>query len=368
MSWYIKTLLFSPMTFAFYFSLVFVAIYGCGLKEGESYRTKVQFSGQDSEMREEEARVGASQDLEVESFEEEIPVESDHSFEKPENELEQDELAMDDTQDIQTPDLVTQDQNIPEAEVSENSLPSNNVETIETPVQPKTCSQVAFILCSYVKSLLSERAGHGRKTGGGLNGEVYTVTTLNDSGVGSLRQALESTKPLWIKFSKSGTIKLKKAIRMKSKKTLDGRGAKVTVTNHGIDIIGISDVIVNDLKFVDGKDDGITVKESKKVWIHHNDISNFEDGLVDVTRESSSVTISWNKLHRHNKGMIIGLQKKHSNEKSMFVTVHHNIFEKVIQRSPRVAQAQVHFYNNYVKDWKNYAISSSEGGEVSTLR
>src|ERR1043166_7663453 len=67
--------------------------------------------------------------------------------------------------------------------------------------------------------------GFGRFASGGRGGDVYEVTTADDSGAGSLRNGLQSAHgPRTIVFRTSGTIQLKsKLLLNKSDITIAGQ-------------------------------------------------------------------------------------------------------------------------------------------------
>jgi hypothetical protein len=56
--------------------------------------------------------------------------------------------------------------------------------------------------------------GFGANAVGGRGGRVLEVTTLNDSGDGSLRSCMEAAGPRVCVFRVSGTITLKSAIKV----------------------------------------------------------------------------------------------------------------------------------------------------------
>ncbi|MEU9229726.1 pectate lyase [Streptomyces massasporeus] len=71
------------------------------------------------------------------------------------------------------------------------------------------------------------------------------------------------------------------------------------------------------------------------------------DGLLDITGGSDLVTVSWSRFAGHDKAMLIGNSDTATSDRSRLrVTLHHNAFESVVQRAPRVRFGQVHVYNN----------------------
>jgi len=79
------------------------------------------------------------------------------------------------------------------------------------------------------------------------------VTTLADSGPGSLREALSAQGPRIILFAVEGTIELQSRLRCTSGQvTIDGGSAPgkgITLLNHGIQFRGdCDDIIVRNLR------------------------------------------------------------------------------------------------------------------------
>ncbi|MCD7437883.1 pectate lyase [Streptomyces lincolnensis] len=71
------------------------------------------------------------------------------------------------------------------------------------------------------------------------------------------------------------------------------------------------------------------------------------DGLLDITNGSDLVTVSWSRFTGHDKAMLIGNGDTATGDRGRLrVTLHHNEFESVVQRAPRVRFGQVHLYNN----------------------
>ncbi|MFI9546615.1 polysaccharide lyase family 1 protein [Streptomyces sp. NPDC052016] len=71
------------------------------------------------------------------------------------------------------------------------------------------------------------------------------------------------------------------------------------------------------------------------------------DGLLDITNGSDLVTVSWSRFADHDKAILIGNGDTATGDRGRLrVTLHHNTFESVVQRAPRVRFGQVHLYNN----------------------
>jgi pectate lyase len=111
--------------------------------------------------------------------------------------------------------------------------------------------------------------------------------------------------------------------------------------------------------------DAVSLRETEQVWIDHNQFreratpgsrlptvfgATYQpyDGLVDITNASDRVTVSWNRFLNHDKAMLIGASDDAPGDVGRLrVTLHHNHFENIGQRAPRVRYGQVHVYNNY---------------------
>ncbi|WP_309081705.1 polysaccharide lyase family 1 protein [Zhihengliuella sp.] len=171
-----------------------------------------------------------------------------------------------------------------------------------------------------------------------------------------------------------------------SNTTLVGADPDSGITGAALRINGEHNVIVRNLTISDSKDcfpawdptDGDTgswnseydllqvINGSTNVWIDHStftDAPNFDDelpeyfgrpfqmhdGAVDVTNGSNYVTMSYNRFEDHDKLMLIGSTDSptRGDPGKLKVTLHHNVFEDIGQRAPRVRYGQVDVYNNH---------------------
>lgn len=113
--------------------------------------------------------------------------------------------------------------------------------------------------------------------------------------------------------------------------------------------------------------DLISVRRSTNVWIDHNTFTDGDnpdsaqpiyfgrpfqvhDGALDITHTADLVTVTWNIFTNHDKTMLIGSSDTVGPDVGKLrVTLHHNVFDGLGQRVPRVRFGQVDVYNNYYK-------------------
>jgi pectate lyase len=113
--------------------------------------------------------------------------------------------------------------------------------------------------------------------------------------------------------------------------------------------------------------DAISLRDTERAWIDHNEFRDVltedstlpmyfgvkyqvHDGLLDITNASDRVTVSWNRFVDHDKTMLIGSSDSAPADVGRLrITLHHNLFENIGQRAPRVRYGQLHIYNNYYK-------------------
>lgn len=202
-------------------------------------------------------------------------------------------------------------------------------------------------------------AGENGGTTGGEGGDVVTVSDAD-----GLLSALSNSGPQVVQID--GSIELSGMNDVPADTTVIGLdGAQIT--GGGLDVDGVSNVIIRNIAFSGWDDDAVNVQEgSTNVWIDHNSFTNGYDGAVDVKRESDFVTISWNHFFDHDKTSLVGHSDDHTEDIGhLRVTYHHNYFDGTDTRHPRVRFGNpVHVYNNYYRDNDEYGVASTMGGGV----
>ncbi|MEV4313614.1 right-handed parallel beta-helix repeat-containing protein [Actinocrispum sp. NPDC049592] len=198
--------------------------------------------------------------------------------------------------------------------------------------------------------------GFGAGTTGGGSATPVTVTTAS-----ALITAMKAGPAAVIRVS--GMITVSGMQKVASNKTLVGVGSGSGISGGGLNLSGVTNVIIQNLNFKDSSDDAINVQEgSTKVWIDHNTLSHAHDGLIDIKRASDFITVSWNKFLNHDKTMLLGHSDDNGSQDRghLRVSYHHNWFDATTQRHPRVRFGNpVHVYNNYYAGVTSYGVAST---------
>ncbi len=168
---------------------------------------------------------------------------------------------------------------------------------------------------------------------------------------------------------------------IKSNKTIIGVGASAEITGTTLSISDGSNIIIRNLTIHhSGKGkDVISISGGRNIWIDHCDIYNaigdlngdgkvdtegdieggdvdWYDGLIDITKSSADITISWNKIHDSFKAMLVG--SSDSDDSDRKITYHHNYFYKLWERVPSYRGGTGHVFNNYFSDIEHSAVNS----------
>ncbi|WP_062205001.1 type I secretion C-terminal target domain-containing protein [Aureimonas sp. AU12] len=241
--------------------------------------------------------------------------------------------------------------------------------------------------------------GFGASTVGGRGGQVVTVTNLDDSGVGSLRWALQDVAgPRTVVFAVNGVIQLKDQIVIREPNvTIAGQ----TAPGDGITLEGArlhirtSEVIVRGMKFrpgdgVEGEDvgnrDGLfigtTDYEIKNVIVDHNSISWGLDENLTISGHVTNTTLSNNivaeglshSVHpdgEHSKGILISNWGSLDPAFDSRLTIVKNLLAHNFARNPEIKAGQsIEVINNYMYDYGlshlAFSIGAGNNGTLAT--
>lgn len=226
--------------------------------------------------------------------------------------------------------------------------------------------------------------GGGRYSFGGRGGKVYVVTSLADSGPGTLREACEAGGPRIIVFNVAGEIHLSRPIHVKAPyisiygQTAPGDGVVLTGQTMEVDT---HDVIIRYMRFRRGatdvafRDDACGGQGIGNIIYDHCSASWGLDEVMSMYRHvynriddshlqklpTVNITIQdcifaeGLDLYNHAFGASIG------GHNSLFVR---NLFANNISRNPSVAMdGDFNFVNNVIYNWWNRSV---DGGDENS--
>jgi pectate lyase len=226
--------------------------------------------------------------------------------------------------------------------------------------------------------------GFGCATPGGRGGQVLTVTNLDDSGPGSLREALEASGKRVVVFAVSGTIDVREQIVIDDPyltvagQTAPGGGITLKAADDnasGLVDVSTHDVVIRFMRFrtgaptsVEGDNlDGINIwrDDGHDVIIDHNSFSWAVDENASIWDNAHDITFSWNIIAQglresthsdgeHSKGLLV------SGDATEDISVHHNLFVHNTARNPQVTSpGRIQVVNNVIFNYGDSALQTS---------
>ncbi|HYG47510.1 MAG TPA: pectate lyase [Allosphingosinicella sp.] len=197
--------------------------------------------------------------------------------------------------------------------------------------------------------------GAGRLATGGRGGRVLRVTSLEDSGAGTLRAAIEAKGPRTIVFDVGGTIRLEKPLVIRNGQvTVAGQtapGGGIAVRDRVLEIAA-DDVVVRYIRARLGDEsrvesDAFTISSGRRIIVDHvsaswsvdetlsagSDYKAAKDDLRDVTVQWSIIAESLRKsVHakgEHGYGSLL------RGGRGARMSFHHNLWAHHVARMPR---------------------------------
>ena len=169
----------------------------------------------------------------------------------------------------------------------------------------------------------------------------------------------------------AGTLQIKGKGTSSFNLTIEGIGDDANMYGWGLLVIKSNSVEIRNLATMLFNDDGISLKESKNVWVHNCDIfyggtggdadQAKGDGSLDIKDDSQNLTLSYIHFWDSGKMSLCGMKSETGEN---WITYHHNWFDHSDSRHPRVRTMTVHVYNNYYDGVSKYGVGVTTGASV----
>jgi hypothetical protein len=233
------------------------------------------------------------------------------------------------------------------------------------------------LLCAILHSpwaLAASYPGFGSSTRSGTGQAVYRVTTVNEAGPGSLRDAVSQGNRRVV-FDVAGDIQLARDVYVRGAFiTIDGSTAPspgITLKNHGLIVRGnqgAHDVIIRGLRLrgsigcdtCDSSGAGLSItREAYNIVVDRVSVQGAQDQALSIGRGASDVTVQYS----------IFAESKSATGKNLPILIargakrisfHHNLVMKGYERMPYVqnsedgrpaTETQLDLRNNLMWDW-----------------
>lgn len=244
--------------------------------------------------------------------------------------------------------------------------------------------------------------GAGAVTPGGRGGRVIEVTSLNDGGPGSLREAVDTPGARTIVFRVSGTIELEKPLAIREPYiTIAGQtapGGGITLSGRRntdgemILLRDVHDVIIRYLRIrnsargepgqgqtniaIDSGASNILIDHVSMSWSLDENVMihrNIPDGIgsdawpeiVNITLQRSIIAEG---LDPHSTGTQTGGEVRVAGWRGVHdITIHHNLYVHNSHRNPGIGSLRTQVINNVVYNWSPRVGSTSRDIDVDWI-
>jgi len=227
--------------------------------------------------------------------------------------------------------------------------------------------------------------GGGMYSFGGRGGKVYVVTSLEDSGPGTFREALEAAGPRIVVFNVAGIIRLKDRIRIRAPYiTIAGNtapGDGVCIASDTVEI-ETHDVVIRHMRFrrgntwVGDRNDSLGGNPVGNIMIDHVSASWGLDENMSIYRHmyqppeggraqklpTVNLTIQWSisseglNTYNHAFGSTLG------GRNTLF---HHNLYACNTGRNPSIGMTgDFNWVNNVLFNWRHRTMDGAGGGNT----
>jgi pectate lyase len=237
----------------------------------------------------------------------------------------------------------------------------------------------ATVLAAPDFSMIGYATTDGGTTGGtgGVTKTIGTLQQLVDWGASREKNTTPEIVTISGKITGSGDNTLI-TIKNGANITIQGNGMSGELSGIGLNIRDYTNVIIKNLKIheVPYPDDALTFDNVRSGWVDHCELHSkigdgitvdTYDGLLDIKKGSSAITISWCYLHDHMKCSLIGHSDnlgQQEEDSKIRVTYHHNYFVNTDGRNPSLRYGAVHIFNNYYSNITDYGLAARDGAHA----
>jgi pectate lyase len=225
-------------------------------------------------------------------------------------------------------------------------------------------------------------ASCGTGTTGGAGGDTTIITDVATlySIITARQKNVTTPVVLLIKGKLDGSSESAEVeLKYQANVSILGMGDDAACYGFGFKVWNANNIIFRNISFQNctaGEGDAISIETCNQVWVDHcsftdapgdsTEGSGGHDGLTDIKKGSTNVTVSFNKYQDHRKTSLLGYSTSDNADTATGVTYYMNWFQGTYSRHPRVRYAHPHVLNNYFDHAGTWGADSGGYAEGAT--